>query len=101
MTSNLRLLGCSGNFEGAYGRVAVTKGSDVGSFNDQSLSDCQSWCVATAGCWSIGFHEPNDDPLFTNCYLKETILTSLSLFVAKGNWTTYYCTNASKITKII
>ena len=73
----------------------------MGSFNDQSLGDCQNWCVTTAGCWSIGFHEPNGDPSFTNCYLKDTVLTSLSSFVTKENWTTYYCTIARKIIRII
>ena len=92
---------CSGNFEGTYGKVAVTGGSDVGSYNDQSLTDCQNWCVATAGCWSIGFFEPNGDPSFTNCYLKDTVLTSKSSFVAKGDWTTYYCTDEGKLMKNI
>ena len=73
----------------------------MGSFNDQSLGDCQNWCVTTAGCESIGFHEPNGDPSFTNCYLKDTVLTSLSSFVTKENWTTYYCTIARKIIRII
>ena len=73
----------------------------MGAFNDQSLTDCQNWCVATAGCWSIGFLEPNGDPSFTNCYLKDTILTSLSSFAPKGNWTTYYCTNIGKTIRIV
>ena len=73
----------------------------MGSFNDQSLGDCQNRCVTTAGCWSIGFVEPNGDPSFTNCYLKDTILTRLSSFVAKGDWTTYYCTDEGKLIKNI
>ena len=100
LQSNLLIVGCSGNFEGTYGQIAVTEGSDVGAFNDQSLTDCQNWCVATAGCWSIGFFEQNGDPSFTNCYLKDTILTSLSSFVA-GRLSTYYCTNASEVIEII
>ena len=73
----------------------------MGSFNDQSLGDCQNRCVTTVGCESIGFHEPNGDPSFTNCQLKDTVLTSLSSFVTKENWTTYYCTIARKIIRII
>ena len=100
LQSNLLIVGCSGNFEGTHGQIAVTEGSDVGAFNDQSLTDCQNRCVATAGCWSIGFFEQNGDPSFTNCYLKDTILTSLSSFVA-GRLSTYYCTNASEVIEII
>ena len=91
LKSKSYVLGCNGNFKGTYGQGAVPSGSDVGTFNDKSLSDCKTLCVATAGCWSIGYH-PYQEPSFTNCYLKDRFVTSSSLFKAKDDWTTYYCT---------
>ena len=80
------------DLEGVYGRVAIEEGSSVGSFYGKSLSKCKSLCVDESDCWSIAFY-PSQDPLFINCYLKDKILTNLSSFVSKDDWTTYYCTN--------
>ena len=96
LKSKSYVLGCNGNFKGTYGQGAVPSGSDVGTFNDKSLSDCKTLCVATAGCWSIGYH-PYQEPSFTNCYLKDKIVTTHStMIITESDWTTYYCTNEGK-----
>ena len=86
------------DLEGVYGRVAIEEGSSVGSFYGKSLSKCKSLCVDESDCWSIAFY-PSQDPLFINCYLKDKILTNLSSFVSKDDWTTYYCANDGETIK--
>ena len=86
------------DLEGVYGKVAIEEGSSVESFYGKSLSECKSLCVDESDCWSIAFY-PSQDPFFINCYLKDKILTNLSSFVSKDDWTTYYCTNDGETIK--
>ena len=87
------------DWEAAYGQVATKEGvaTEVVAFGwisdiFKSLSDCKRLCLERPFCWSIAFH-PWQDPYFGNCYLNIKVLTKLSSFVSKDDWTTYYCTN--------
>ena len=92
------MLGCSGNFQGTYGQVAVDEGSHLDSFDRKSLNECKRLCVVTAGCRSFSFnYSPRSH---RNCNLKHKSLTSSSPFAPNSyGYTTYYCVTDRKIIK--
>ena len=77
------------------------QGTDLGAYQQKSLSQCKTLCESNDQCFSIHYHTWQKSH-FSNCNLKDGMFSDQSQITNEGgDWTLYWlfgCTSGSQFT---